>query len=341
MKTKQLLPALMVMVSVTAHLYAAYSHQADVFSATGGEGSAGSYENFGLLGESVVHDTHANGAFALQGGFIYSDTAVETLLPTQMVSGPLSVPVAPGASFSVPVTYTTSDENNQTEGLGLRIHFDSSKLQWDQFENVLPNGFLQKDNQPQSDEATDYDNDPATDQFLLIGWLDFMGNWPNVALPVELFNIHFTAQSVQEDTAIRFSSSAQANGYAFSANSVLVTMDDDTPGPAWWVEYNVLDAGAEANDYAVANIGQLKYMAQRATEAMEAYLPGGAGTEIIALINGFTSTDDYAAVNVGQLKYIAQFFYDRLGLPDPWTEGTNDYSVVNIGQLKTIFSFEL
>jgi len=120
-----------------------------------------------------------------------------------------------------------------------------------------------------------------------------------------------------------------------------LVIPEATPVPSWWVEFEILNDADPADDYVAANIGQLKYMAQKAYTAMEMYVPGGAGTEITALLNSFTPTDDYATVNVGQSKYVAKLFYDRLGLPYPWTEGDHDYSVVNIGQLKYIFSFEL
>jgi len=127
-------------------------------------------------------------------------------------------------------------------------------------------------------------------------------------------------------------------------------------GPPWWIDYNVLSPGAMINDYAAINSGQLKHVASKARSAMDDLLPGGAGTNVHTLVDGFQNSDNYTIVNLGQLKYVAQPFYDRLtpdhtklwplGMtvgPYPWSSSTNSpehYSAGNIGQLKTIFSFD-
>jgi hypothetical protein len=135
--------------------------------------------------------------------------------------------------------------------------------------------------------------------------------------------------------------------------------------PAWWLEQGAVDPAAEQEDFAAANIGQLKRMAVSAAAAMDiAYeATGGAGTPIVDLVDawhaepiaGGQARDDYAALNQGQLKAVASLFYDRLaevgylGGPTlaaayPWTVGTTDddaYALVNLGQLKYVFSFSI
>ena len=51
--------------------------------------------------------------------------------------------------------------------------------------------------------------------------------------------------------------------------------------PEWWTTRGVLIPNKEADDYAVANQGQLKYMAIKAYEELEAALPGGAGPAVL------------------------------------------------------------
>lgn len=129
--------------------------------------------------------------------------------------------------------------------------------------------------------------------------------------------------------------------------------------PAWWTERGVLIPGAQADDFAIANIGQLKAIATKAAEEMDARLqPTGAGSEIYTLVspwsNPLPTTDDFAAVNQGQLKAVAAPFYNRLadlgytaqpllaGQLYPWTESTIDddsFSAVNLGQMKFVFCF--
>jgi alpha-tubulin suppressor-like RCC1 family protein len=131
--------------------------------------------------------------------------------------------------------------------------------------------------------------------------------------------------------------------------------------PDWWQQRGVIAAGATADDYAVANVGQLKFIAQQAAAQMEAVLPGGAGSEINGMVSAWQlaaaqgpTGDDYAAINLGQLKNVASKFYTRLravnyqgqplalGATVPWrSTGADDHALANLGQLKYVFSFIL
>ncbi len=154
--------------------------------------------------------------------------------------------------------------------------------------------------------------------------------------------------------------------FAFLLVLCSVALSAQTP-PTWWTERQVLTPGATADDYAVANVGQLKYLASKAALEMDAKLsPGGAGTAIddliLAWLNppaGAPPADDYAVMNQGQLKYVAKLFYDRLadfdysgaplagGARYPWTHGPgqesddDNHAAVNLGQLKYVFSFSI
>lgn len=119
--------------------------------------------------------------------------------------------------------------------------------------------------------------------------------------------------------------------------------------------------GSTANDYAAANIGQVKNIAAKACAEMNAKLPGGAGQIVNDLVTAWSLPpaqgvvrSDHAAINQGQLKALAKPFYDRLaqvyyqgppltlGHVYPWTETRDDdasFALVNIGQVKFIFSF--
>lgn len=133
--------------------------------------------------------------------------------------------------------------------------------------------------------------------------------------------------------------------------------------PAWWDEQEVLMPTASANDFALANVGQLKAIAAKAITAMNASLPGGAGEELDQMLAAWrqpagagVERSDFAAVNQGQLKAVARLFYDRLaelnysgpplatGHVYPWTESADDdlaHAAANLGQIKFLFSFDL
>ena len=123
--------------------------------------------------------------------------------------------------------------------------------------------------------------------------------------------------------------------------------------PTWWTTQNVLDTTKTANDYAALNQGQLKSIAKKAITEMNTKLPGGAGTELNALLTSWATPNaarnDFQAVNVGQVKALAKKFYDRLNAvgvttPYPWSTVTTDdkdYALANIGQVKKAFAFEV
>ncbi|HEY3899603.1 MAG TPA: thrombospondin type 3 repeat-containing protein [Chthoniobacter sp.] len=158
-------------------------------------------------------------------------------------------------------------------------------------------------------------------------------------------------------------------GLAVTAVAWPVPSDKPANYPDWWFQWGVIlptnlnnqspswasHDYPSPDDYAVANIGQLKEMAHQAASVMNATLQtkGGAGAEINTMIGAWTSPagqgvvrDDYAALNLGQLKMVASLFYnqlilDGLATANPCASGPDDYATVNLGQLKNIFSFSL
>lgn len=135
--------------------------------------------------------------------------------------------------------------------------------------------------------------------------------------------------------------------------------------PDWWLERGFISTNAPVatDDFAPANQGQVKHAASIAAQELEAKLPGGAGSDILSMVAGWTNNtsgaDDFAPLNLGQLKAVAAPFYQRFsglgiltndypwtaGLSNgyPWTGGSdaNDFAVANIGQIKFAFAFDL
>lgn len=146
--------------------------------------------------------------------------------------------------------------------------------------------------------------------------------------------------------------------------------------PDWWFEREVVarlpafashpaplwpDHYSPADDFAAANIGQLKNIYSRAVEELDAAIEGGAGIEVSGLAAAWLSDpadgifrDDFALLNQGQLKATAQPVYKRLrqvgyfgpplesGSLYPWGEAgraEDAFAAVNLGQMKHVFSF--
>lgn len=136
---------------------------------------------------------------------------------------PQSQAKSAGDAVSFTVSYSTANPNNPNlTGLGLRVHFNSSKVTYVGLTNLLQTGLLGVGT-PEAD-TQDFDNDPLTDQFVLVAWVDFNGHWPGTE-PTQLFTANFTAAAGSfGSTNIRFSASSTAQGYTLSPAPALVTV---------------------------------------------------------------------------------------------------------------------
>ncbi len=180
-------------------------------------------------GQDVVDSNMPQGVSApvtLQGGPVNNvNIALVGNDPAQKVStNPANPSSRAGGSFSIDVMYDTTDHNQQLTGLGLRIHYDPTKVTFDSFSNVLSTSKTAQDVTPK-DDTLDYDNDPATTKYLTVAWADISsGAWPGVSLPVRLYSVKFNVASGLADnvtSAIRFSASSKASGYLFTYQPAL------------------------------------------------------------------------------------------------------------------------
>ena len=127
------------------------------------------------------------------------------------------IKIAPGASFQLPILYSTSDINNNLSGLGLRIHFNSNVLEWNGISNLYPVGKQGEDLDPKND-VKNTDNDLLTDKRLIMAWLDIDRNWSGNELPQTLAILNYTVSPTvnkNETSAIRFSASSTASTHQF------------------------------------------------------------------------------------------------------------------------------
>jgi hypothetical protein len=166
------------------------------------------------------------------GTIIDDDTVVNRQIVTLT---PASQTATLGNSFTFDVIYTTDPLNETLPGLGLRLHFDSTQVQFDGLSNVLQTSLFLSPSV--SADTDDFDSDPATDMLVSVAWADIGGNWPGVGnLPVTLYTANFTALGVGTAT-MNFSDTDTAGGYILDATSAEVTiittnLDVDANGEA-------------------------------------------------------------------------------------------------------------
>ncbi len=139
---------------------------------------------------------------------------------------PSQTQVNAGDTVSISLNYSNSTLS-PLSGLGLRIHYDSSQLNYEATDHLLTDS-LQPISSPQND-SNDIDSDPTTDKYIVLAWVDFNSNWPISQLPTNLGELLFTVNDNFSDlTFVRFSSSSTAAGYGFIAKAIKIQLS--TPG---------------------------------------------------------------------------------------------------------------
>src|SRR5687767_9976442 len=96
---------------------------------------------------------------------------------------------------------------------------------------------------------------------------------------------------------------------------LLLTLRSYAPPPVWWTDQatKVIDDNPNViiDNYAPANIGQLKNLSRKAWEHLNDALSTAGGAKF-GKPAWSGSADNYAPINLGQLKAVAKPFYTRL-----------------------------
>jgi hypothetical protein len=138
---------------------------------------------------------------------------------------PSTQSIAPGGSGHIDVIYSTNPPDANLTGLGLRIHYDSSKLQFGSFTNGFDSSdIIGQDTTPQ-DDTSDFDNNPSTDKYLGTAWVSFTGHFDGTTSPETLLTFNFTtlAGFTSGSTTVDFSASSTPPGWTLDAQSATVT----------------------------------------------------------------------------------------------------------------------
>ena len=132
-----------------------------------------------------------------------------------------------GDIFTIAVNYNVSDNDNTLSGIGINIHFDSSKLDYINYHNFLDKGDLTT---PPTliNDTNDEDNDSTTDKMINMSWSSFQfpSDWPNEELPKILSELNFTVkQNAQlEATFINISVFEHDSGYGLDLSHGVVNI---------------------------------------------------------------------------------------------------------------------
>ncbi|MEQ9411316.1 MAG: Calx-beta domain-containing protein [Fuerstiella sp.] len=212
------------------------------------------------------------------------------LLASQVISAtPLTQAVVPGNTVSIEVDYSTLDDsgtpaNLQATTLGLRLHYNSSVLTYDNLTNVFSTGLTATQDLP---DSSDFDADPATDRYINVAWANLVGNWPGTAStqPLELYSANFTtAGSFTGSTTLNFTRVSAPVGFPdFVSNSPTIT--------------EFITPDISISDAADVTEGDTSMFTVSLSEN-----PSGVVTVDYSTANGSTDAADYTAAS-GQLTF--------------------------------------
>ena len=186
------------------------------FSGTPGEADDGSLEL--QVTASDEAGATASGSFTLN---VAEDSGTGEGDSIQQVSATPNPTVATaGESLSFDVNYDATDA--QLTNLGLRLHYNSSQIQFDSLGNLFQDS-LTAQGSPQEDIGN-FDGDEATDRFINVAWADIQGQWPGEDnTPATLYTANFTpTEDFSDRTALNFTASVKASGFELEADSVAV-----------------------------------------------------------------------------------------------------------------------
>ena len=218
--------------------------------------------------------------------------------------------VVSGEQIPVTVTYDVENGDNTLTGVGFRIHFDSTKLQLGDINTDFSTGLF--GTVAAIADESDQDSDESTDQQINWQYVDFVGNWPNVELPLVLGTLNFTTLDNFSDTQLNVTFSETASGFTEEADSLSLTLDETPPSlPSLSINNVSLEEGNEDNtefsftvslseastetvtvDYATADDSAIAGQDYIATNGTLTFEPGVREQTLIVQITGDTEVEE-------------------------------------------------
>src|SRR5690606_1797601 len=110
----------------------------------------------------------------------------------------------------------------------LRVHYNSSLLEFVEPDWVNPTGADVVYSTPAAEDFHDFDNDPATDAYLLVGWASFGLAWPGAADLPDLMRLRFKAVAGGE-ARVRITAAETSPAHALDAVDTVVNISGAAP----------------------------------------------------------------------------------------------------------------
>jgi hypothetical protein len=147
-----------------------------------------------------------------------------------------SIAYRPGTSVSLPLIYSTSDNDPSLSGLKLNLHYDSDRLTPKGENNGITGQLAANAVTATSAEvdAADSDQDQLTDSIVQLNWASVDNTFPSTELPAEIAIANFQTNSDAYDlvtgapisTSIDFTAAETASNYGFEGTPVTLVPED-------------------------------------------------------------------------------------------------------------------
>lgn len=138
-----------------------------------------------------------------------------------------------GDGNQLTISYDATNPN--TVGLGLRVHYDSSKITITEFTDFFTKDSISSPSLNPIADDNDYDENPETDAFFVANWASLFAAWPG-EVPVTLVSLTYTVQTPNtsdlenDQTPINFTKTSSASGYEFVAQNYVLPITNDSDG---------------------------------------------------------------------------------------------------------------
>ena len=140
----------------------------------------------------------------------------------QQISSLTTLKTKQGQTIDIPLFYNTSTADNTLSGIGLRLHYNSSSLSYQNVTNLFTNNLV--GSVSDNADTQNFDGNTSTDRFVQLKYADLAGNWPNQTLPLKLGDFNFTAQTGFTGTSLNVTAIAGtlATNYSLQASPLSV-----------------------------------------------------------------------------------------------------------------------
>lgn len=139
--------------------------------------------------------------------FLTATVWVSSAFAGSLGISPPSQSVAKGSAIQLKVSY---QGGTAAEGLGLRIHYNSHALKFDQVVSVLRRDLIGV--QAPVDDKDNLDGDDSTDKYILVAWADVNNDGWLDSDSESLIVLSFITGDASSQTHVRLSTSDKAPG---------------------------------------------------------------------------------------------------------------------------------